>query len=64
MKTRKDPYFPVDIGHRVSSLCHLGNIALKLERRLEWDPKAERFPGDEEANKMMSREMRKPWSLT
>jgi len=63
VKTRKDPYFPVDIGHRVSTVCHLGNIALELDRPLRWDPKAERFPDDEEANGKMSRTMRAPWSL-
>jgi predicted dehydrogenase len=64
VKTREDPYFPVDIGHRVSTLCHLGNIALLRDGPLEWDPKAERFPKDEKANQLMSREMRKPWSLS
>lgn len=64
VRTREDPYFPVDIGHRVSTLCHLGNIALKLKRPLEWDPKAERFPKDDEAAGMMSRPMRDPWELT
>ncbi len=63
VKSRKDPYFPVDIGHRVSSICHLGDIALRLGRPLEWDPKAETFPKDEEARKKMSKPMRKPWSL-
>ncbi len=64
VKTRKDPYFPVDIGHRVSSLCHLGNIAMRLGRKLKWDPKAERFLNDDSANAMLSRKMRDPWKLT
>ena len=38
VNSRKDPYFPVDIGHRVSSICHLANIAIKLGRSLKWDP--------------------------
>lgn len=63
VKTRKDPYFPVDIGHRVSTVCHLANIAIRLGRKLKWDPKAERFENDEAANAMLSRLMRKPWSL-
>lgn len=61
--TRKDPYFPVDIGHRVSTVCHLANIAIRLGRKLKWDPKAEQFENDEAANAMLSRPMRKPWSL-
>ncbi len=63
VKSRKDPYFPADIGHRVSTLCHLADIALRLGRPLEWDPKAERFSKDDEANRMLSRPMREPWSF-
>ena len=32
VKSRKDPYFPVDIGHRVSTVCHLANISIRLGR--------------------------------
>jgi predicted dehydrogenase len=63
VKSRKDPYFPVDIGHRVSTVCHLANIAIKLRRKLKWDPKAERFENDDQANAMLTRPMRSPWTL-
>jgi len=63
VKSRKDPYFPVEIGHRVSSLCHLANIALRLGRKLRWEPKAERFENDDSANAMLKRPMRSPWKL-
>lgn len=63
VKSRQDPYFPVDIGHRVSTVCHLANISIKLGRKLQWDPDQERFPDDPQATAMMSREMRDPWSL-
>jgi len=64
VRSRKDPYFPVDIGHRVSTVCHMGNIAIQTGRRLRWDPRAEVFIGDDEANAMCGlRPMRKPWSL-
>ncbi len=63
VKSRKDPYFPVDIGHRVSTVCHLANIAIKTGRKLKWDPQAERFQNDDAANAMLSRPMRKPWTL-
>jgi len=64
VKSRKDPYFPVDIGHRVSTVCHLANIALLLGRKLRWDPEKEEFIGDESANAMRRvRPMRKPWTL-
>ena len=64
VKSRKDPYFPVDIGHRVSSVCHLANIALKLKRKLKWDPEKEEFVNDAEANGLRTRTLRSPWKLT
>ena len=48
--SRKDPIMPVENGHSVATLCHLGNIARRLGRRLKWDPEKEIFPGDDEAN--------------
>jgi predicted dehydrogenase len=64
VKSRKDPYFPVDVGHRVSTVCHVGNIAIRLGRKLKWDPEKECFVGDAEADAMRSRVMRSPWTLT
>jgi len=63
VKSRKDPYFPVDIGHRVSTVCHLANIAIKLGRKLKWNPESEQFVGDAEANKLLDRPRRDPWQL-
>lgn len=64
VRSRRDPYFPVDIGHRVSTVCHLANIAIKLGRKLRWDPEKEEFLGDEEANRLRQiPPMRKPWIL-
>ena len=64
VRSRKDPYFPADIGHRVSTVCHLANIAIKVGRKLSWDPLAERFKDDDAANAMLSRPMRSPWKLS
>ena len=63
VKSREDPYFPAEIGHRCATLCHMGNISMRLDRKLKWDPDKEEFLGDSEANAMRSREMRKPWDL-
>jgi len=63
VKTRKEPYFPVEIGHRCCSVLHLGNISMLLGRKLKWDPDRECFPEDDEANRMLSRPMRAPWQL-
>ncbi len=62
VKSREDPYFPVDIGHRVSSVCHLANIAIDRGVKLKWDPEKEVFNGDDKANEMCKiRKMREPW---
>lgn len=63
VKSRKDPYFPVDIGHRVSTVCHLANIAIKLGRKINWDPVAEQFRDDPQATAMLQRPLRAPWSF-
>jgi predicted dehydrogenase len=62
VKSRKEPIQPVETGHRTATVCHLGNIAMILRRKIRWDPKAERIIGDEEATKMLSRSPRAPWS--
>lgn len=52
-----------EIGHRSATACHLGAIATLLKRKLRWDPAAERFIGDDEANRRIARPMRAPWTL-
>ncbi|MEJ2701990.1 MAG: Gfo/Idh/MocA family oxidoreductase [Sedimentisphaerales bacterium] len=59
--SRKDPICSAEIGHRSATVCHLGNISMLLDRPLKWDPQAERFPNDDEANRMMWRPRRSPW---
>ncbi|MBW8041485.1 MAG: Gfo/Idh/MocA family oxidoreductase [Planctomycetes bacterium] len=63
IKSRKDPIASAEIGHRSSTVCHLGNIAMLLDRKLKWDPKKERFINDRAANSMITRSMRAPWKL-
>ena len=63
MRERRRPICDVEIGHRSATVCHLGNIALRLGRKLSWNPEGERFVGDDEANRLLSRPMRAPWSL-
>ncbi|MHB8901450.1 MAG: Gfo/Idh/MocA family protein [Thermoguttaceae bacterium] len=63
VRSRQVPVAPVEVGHRSASLCHLGNVAIRLGRNVKWDPRQERFPGDDEANQMLLRPMRAPWTL-
>ncbi len=64
MRSRKQPICDAEIGHRSVSVCHLGNISLRLNgRKLQWDPAKEVFVNDEEANLFINRPMRKPWKI-
>jgi predicted dehydrogenase len=63
LRTRQKPNADVETAHRATSLCHLANICRQLDRRLRWDPKAEKFIGDDEANKLLSRPRRKGFEL-
>jgi hypothetical protein len=63
IRTRRRPNADVEIGHRSNTVCHLVNIARDLGRRLTWDPKKEEFPGDAEANRLLSRPRRKGYEL-
>jgi len=61
IRSRRQPVAPVEVGHRSCSVCLLSHIAMKLPRKLYWDPKRERFINDKEANKMLSRSQRRPY---
>ena len=63
VRSRKPPVENLEIGHHVSTVAHLGNIALRSRSRIEWDAAAERVRGNEEANALVSRHYRAPWTL-
>lgn len=60
--SRKETIAPAEIAHRSISMSHLGNIAMKLQQDLDWDPQAEKFINNEQANAMLHRPMREPWA--
>jgi len=64
VKSRGVPAAPIEVGHRSATVCHLGNISLKLRGKLKWDPQAEQFVGSrsEEANALLNRPERNDWS--
>ncbi|MHC4629423.1 MAG: Gfo/Idh/MocA family protein [Planctomycetota bacterium] len=63
VKSRARTISGIDAAVRVDTVCHLSDIATRLERRLIWDPKRERFVNNETANRLLVRAMRSPWHL-
>jgi len=63
IETRRRPICDVEIGHRSVTVCHLGNISMRLGRPIRWDPDREEILGDEEASRLLSKPMRAPWHL-
>ncbi len=63
VKDRTQPVSDVYSHHRCASNCHMANIAMKLGRRLQWDPKKEEFLRDDEANAMRTREQRPEFAI-
>jgi len=62
VKSRKEPVAPAEVGHRTATICHLNNIAMRLGRKLKWDPVLEQT-NDAEANKYLHPHLRAPWKL-
>ena len=63
VRTRKRTICDADIAHRAASALLLGGVAKQLKRSLKWDPQAEEFIGDDEANRMLSIAKRPPWCV-
>jgi myo-inositol 2-dehydrogenase / D-chiro-inositol 1-dehydrogenase len=61
IKSRKEPISPVEKGHRACTVCLITHIAMKLGRKLTWDPDKELFLNDNEANALLSRSQRAPY---
>jgi len=63
MWTRRRPVADVEIGARSVTVCHLGNIAIWLGRKIQWDPAKEEMVGDPVASQWIDRPMRAPYCL-
>jgi predicted dehydrogenase len=63
MKSRELPICDVEIGHRSATVCHLGNMAVRLGRKIRWDPSAEKIVGDAEAATWVDRPKRAPYTF-
>jgi hypothetical protein len=63
IRSRKPTVSPAQVAQRSVSVGHLGVAAIKLGRKLKWDPEKERFCDDGEANRLLHRPMRAPWYI-
>jgi predicted dehydrogenase len=63
VKTRKAPVLNLEIGHHVSTVAHLGNIAYRTGRKVVWDAEREQVAGDADADKLVGAVYREPWKL-
>jgi predicted dehydrogenase len=63
VKSRQTCTCDIEVGHRDTTAAIIGNIAHKLRAYLEWDPKAERFTNNSDANRLLSYEYRAPYRL-
>ena len=63
IRDRSLPVSDVFTHHRSVSACHLSNIAMRLKRKLRWDPEKEDFIGDDEASAMLTRKQREPYTI-
>ena len=63
VKTRQETICPIETAVRSDTICHLDDIAVRLGRKLRWNPEREEFINDEQANRMLTRPMRSPWHI-
>lgn len=63
IRSRKQTITPAEVAHRSGSACLLVHAAMKVSRKLYWDPVNERFKNDDEANALLSRPQRYPWGI-
>ncbi|MHC4518794.1 MAG: Gfo/Idh/MocA family protein [Planctomycetota bacterium] len=63
VKTRKDTICPIEVAVQADILCHISDIAIRLEEKLRWDPAQEKFVDNQAANRRLVRAMRSPWQL-
>jgi predicted dehydrogenase len=63
VKSRKQPVENLEVGHHISTVAHLGNIALRSGRKIAWNHEKEQIVNDSEANKLVTTKYREPWKL-
>ena len=63
VRSREQPVANAEVAHLSCGLVHLGEIAYRVGRVLHFDPEKEQFLDDAEADKLLTKEYREPWSM-
>jgi predicted dehydrogenase len=63
VKSRREPICPIEAAVQGDLLCQVCDVAIRLGRKVRWNPEKERFLGDREANSRLERSMRRPWRI-
>ncbi|MCA8999375.1 MAG: Gfo/Idh/MocA family oxidoreductase [Planctomycetaceae bacterium] len=63
LRSRRKTISDLESQHRSVSVCHLGNIAMRLGRTLTWNPESETFDSDQDANSFLSRDQREGFEI-
>ena len=63
VRSRKQPNAPIELAHLSCALSHLGEVAYRTQRVLHFDPETETIRNDPEANALLTKEYREPWSV-
>jgi predicted dehydrogenase len=63
IKSRQETIVPCEVGHRAITPGHLGLIAMRLGRKIRFNPDTEEIINDETASRMLGSPMRSPWHL-
>jgi len=63
IRSERPPNADIELGHMTASLCHLGNIATRLQRSLQFDGRLEQITNDEQAAELVQREYREHWGV-
>jgi predicted dehydrogenase len=64
VRSRSRTISPINAAVHAETACQQADIAMRLQRKLRWDPKLERFVDDAQANRLLSRAIRAPWTYT
>jgi predicted dehydrogenase len=63
VKSRNPPALNLELGHHITTIAHLGNVAYRTGRKVFWDAAQEKIVNDPDADRLVGTEYRKPWNL-